>query len=278
MEERIIVSNGVPVRGYGQHGPEERRMVRVSGNASRAWLESAPPWFGVHRLVAWVPELIPGTVAIDARGEVTIASNAIEPEAARALEGIYRSELRDTRLVELERGRRYLTRNYVALDSPEAERHAELDHTPADEIEASEGVEIVHANGSWAFWSDGRVTTSIGLPVWATKARALSGEAARIIGAVYGSDSGRPACGYALLAQIAEAVGRADIWIGPAAGVYARESVEAIEVRMRDGSTKTLYQRTAGYCEGYLFEIGETLADVWPEGAARLQAQGQAHA
>jgi hypothetical protein len=95
---------------------------------------------------------------------------------------------------------RYETRCYVATTREAAVRHAEIDHTPREEIRRTENVEPVHVGGSWILWSDGRFTTSIGSEL--PKGGKLTEAAARLISDVDGSDTGVVEGGRARLAAL----------------------------------------------------------------------------
>jgi hypothetical protein len=59
---------------------------------------------------------------------------------------------------------RFLTRWYAAVTWSEALRLAALDNTPIAVIRQSSNAELVHRTEWWAWWSDERLTTAIGLP------------------------------------------------------------------------------------------------------------------
>ena len=56
---------------------------------------------------------------------------------------------------------RYLTRRYVAVTSYEAQRLAQLDGTPIDQIQHTPDVYLVHRTEWWAWWSDECLTGAI---------------------------------------------------------------------------------------------------------------------
>lgn len=59
---------------------------------------------------------------------------------------------------------RYITRRYVAVCWTEAVRLANLDGTPLGSIRCHHNLELLHRTEWWAWWSDKRLTTAIGLP------------------------------------------------------------------------------------------------------------------
>ena len=58
---------------------------------------------------------------------------------------------------------RYWTNSYITTDQVEAERLADLDHTPSDKMRVHSDLEILYSNGSFILWSDGRTSGTIGL-------------------------------------------------------------------------------------------------------------------
>lgn len=178
-----------------------------------------------------------------------------------------------------ERARRYLSRWYVALTRGDAERHAQIDGGPIRVADA----EIVHATREWTLWSDGWLTTSVGLPRWAQEIRSLSRDAENLVGECRGSDSGPPAVGYALLVQVAVVLRTETVVCGAQRGVYRAATIDRLAVQMLDGSERELVRYSEGYPEGYLCEIYETLealqaahrrASTRTSAAARCAATG----
>lgn len=163
---------------------------------------------------------------------------------------------------------------YVACDSTAAETIAELlrpQLSPGERIEVR-GVdaEIVHTKGSWAYWSDGVVTTSRehygpfalipvtrGLPRL-PETHGLEPGAVDLIGAAIGSDSGVPACGWKHLAEVATVLAERDLARGGSRGVYGRDTLTEMSVEYRDGTRGKLYVRSGGYAEGYSYEVSVT--------------------
>jgi len=237
----------VPGKGFGTNGSYQ---VRVHGEA----VETAAPYdSGRGEDTPWVPQVI-GSAHVDDAGEVSIDCHSIEAASRDALAVDHRRLLRDLGLVRPETGRRYLTRRYATLDRAEAERLAAIDGTPVTAIVVADA-EPVAASGSWAWWSDGRLTTAIGLPRWTERLDGLSADARKLIGLAYGSDSGCPSVGWSALASVAEIVSTNTIETGPPTGVYARAKVETMTVRLTDGTVVKWLVNSSGHYEGYAYEI-----------------------
>ncbi|NEQ47467.1 MAG: hypothetical protein F6K00_29570 [Leptolyngbya sp. SIOISBB] len=96
---------------------------------------------------------------------------------------------------------RFLTRCYTAVTWLEALRLAALDQTPIASIRQAPSAELVHRTEWWAWWSDERLTTAIGLPE-SLCPEALSPDAVSLISEVWESESPAPQCGWRTLASI----------------------------------------------------------------------------
>ena len=183
--------NHVATRGCPSHGMgtlDARNWVRVVGNAEEAHLETAPQ-SSLKSDPCFKPQRVEGQVSINPlTGETTIVSPQLSEESIRVIELEFRRALLDARLVEPEKGRRYkIGYSYVALDKTSAERLSAIcGH--GTKIEISEGVEVIHSTSRWALWSDYRLTTSIGLPQWATKIKNISDAAESIFSLYEGAD------------------------------------------------------------------------------------------
>jgi hypothetical protein len=153
---------------------------------------------------------------------------------------------------------RYLTRHYVCPDREAAFFLAEQDGTPADEVEVAEGVDVVHLQDSWAYWSDGCVTTRIGLRI-PKPPRGLPEVVASMVTNAWGSDSGMPEGGWSTLTEIDEILETEDLFAGRPRGHYAAPRLERYRARYKNGSEKDFYVFTAGYFEGYLYELALSL-------------------
>lgn len=171
-ESSMLTAETSAIPAHGICTREARDFMRIRGNAHHAWVET---WPSRWPETAWVPAIVQASVHVGQAGEVTVTADPtiISPESRATMEGEYRRALRDAGIVVPEKGRRYLTRHYAALDRAEAERLAGVDGTAVGEIKMAEA-DILHASGDWIFWSDGCFTTSIGVPAWAKTVRSLS--------------------------------------------------------------------------------------------------------
>jgi hypothetical protein len=160
---------------------------------------------------------------------------------------------------------RYLIRNanhgpvvYVATDAATAAHLRDLVAGKLGKatIHGPDDVEPLHRNdpGGWVLWSDGKMTTAIGLHD-ATRPRSLTQAAEQLITLARGSDSREPEVGWAALTEVQRVVERTVVEQGGPNGYYQPRTVERIVVEMRDGSTQIWLQTTVGYFEGYQCEI-----------------------
>jgi hypothetical protein len=149
---------------------------------------------------------------------------------------------------------RYMTRRYVALDWHAAVRLARLEGLPLDDIRYSSGVEVLHRTVWWAWWSDQRLTTAIGLSdeVWP---RSLSLDAVQLISEVWESDSAAPQCGWVTLAKVKRIVSCRVVRVGRPLGKYRPETWECLTVLFQDRQEGTLYRFWKGYDDGYLCDV-----------------------
>lgn len=160
---------------------------------------------------------------------------------------------------------RYLTFRYVAVDPEECKRHAALDRTQPDKIRVTPEVAILHYAGSWMLWDDGKITTGIGIDL--PRAGVLTPAAQSLISTVRGADGGTVHLpgGILALAKIDEVLEETTVRSGPDRGLYAAEKIERLQVRWRDGAEGELYAVTAGYFEGYRYDLFPTLAAAQAE-------------
>ncbi|MEL6780365.1 MAG: hypothetical protein AAFO06_24315 [Cyanobacteria bacterium J06597_16] len=96
---------------------------------------------------------------------------------------------------------RYMTGRYVAVDWAEALRLAQLDGTAVGDIRCQQDIELLHRTDWWAWWSDERLTTAIGLPESLRPAH-LSADATALFFEVWMSGLIAPECGWAVLVHI----------------------------------------------------------------------------
>jgi hypothetical protein len=146
---------------------------------------------------------------------------------------------------------RYLTNRYVVLSWAEATRLARLDQTPLEAIRYSAAAELVHRTDWWAWWSDGLLTTAIGLPD-SCNPQGLSHAAVELITDVWASDSPAPECGWALLAQIQRILNREVLSTSDSPQPILRER---LTVELLDARQAVLYCCWRGQEEGYCCEV-----------------------
>jgi len=155
---------------------------------------------------------------------------------------------------------RYLTRSCVAVDAHQAERLAAGDGTQPLQLEVAHDVDLVHVENGWALWSDGRVTTSTGLPEPLWEVRSLSAAAVELISNVKHGTPGSPAGlagGWRALAQVAEVEGNDVLEVGPVEPPYDPPQLLRLRVRLVDGTKKVWWLRTAVSAQGVRFEVSD---------------------
>lgn len=244
-----------PAKGiYTRNAHDYMRVVGTLTAAHLEWASRPTPKYATEDAPRDPREgqRVEGSVTISTNGYVQISSPEVEPDSARALEFEFRKALFDTRTLDPETGVRYQTKWFVALCRVEAERQAKRDGTM--QIRKTEA-DLVHCDSSWALWSDGVITGTIGLPKWVHAISSLTRDACKLISAVWGSDSSTPAIGWALLTQIAEITNEETVDTGVARGHYAPACIERITARLVDGSSIIIYSYSEGYPEGYRFEL-----------------------
>lgn len=206
------------------------RHLRVAGNTDHAWVEEVPPIGKPVRLRA--------TVEVKEGGDSVRVDGDLPPPLCRTLAAAFRRELRDSGLARPERGRRYRTGSFVALDRDEALRLADFDNTPREQVEVDDA-EIVHSTPCWTWWSDHVLTHSVGLPRWTLEVRSLPPVACELISSVVlgrgrARDPRPPACGFELLSRVSSLVRAVTLC------EEETHSVERFDVRVGDG-TMTLW-------------------------------------
>lgn len=150
---------------------------------------------------------------------------------------------------------RYRTRRYVALTWADALRLARIDGTPVGSIVCWPEVELLHRTEWWAWWSDQRLTTAIGLPdgIWP---QGLMPDAVQLISEIWEGLVLRPRCGWALLAEVkrildCEMLGRREQpWVR-----YPVEIWERLRVELVNGQQQVLYRYWWLYEEEYGCDI-----------------------
>ena len=156
---------------------------------------------------------------------------------------------------------RYQTRNYVAISWVDATRMARIDETPLDDIREFPDARLLHRTEWWAYWSDGQLTTAIGLPEqW--ELRSLSVAAESLIWQVWMSKSRSPQCGWAALADVQAVISCTleQISLHQSSDPI---TIEKLVLEFRNGQQGTLYQRIQRYSDGYCCEIVREWSDNW---------------
>lgn len=251
MSRLTVTSSRCPARNSRTNRASQLR-VQVTGDRERAWLESAPEYSPVD--ISWVPQVLPGTVRLDPEGNCAIDSPVIDDRARDTLARDYERALIECGLIPSEEGVRYLTRHYATTLRREAERLAKIDGSSV----RVDNVHLIHATNSWAYWSDHRVTTAIGIPRHVRdSANGLSDPAAQMIALVWGSDSGAPSIGWERLAQLSEIVSTRELDRGVSRGHYKPATVTVHTVRLSNGEETQWFEMSAGYPEGYEFSLYE---------------------
>ncbi len=105
---------------------------------------------------------------------------------------------------------RYTTNRYVTVCWTEVVRLADLDGTSLSNVMCDQNVALLHRTDWWAWWSDERLTTAIGLPdnLWPKR---LSLDAAKLIFDVWSGGLSFPQCGWAVLAEVKSIASRETI-------------------------------------------------------------------
>lgn len=148
---------------------------------------------------------------------------------------------------------RYQTAWYATTILSEVERLCRVDGSALENVKVTHGVIPVHSTGSWVLWSDG--IFSKGVSEIPSGFGQLSSDAASLISTVLGSDGGFVEGGLISLVGVDKILDKSDIEIGPSRGHYASERVQKWVVQCLNGEKETLYIHTAGYFEGYMFNM-----------------------
>lgn len=150
---------------------------------------------------------------------------------------------------------RFLTRWYAAVTWPEALRLGALDRTPISSIRRAPNAELVHRTEWWAWWSDERLTTAIGLPE-SLCPELLSPDAVSLISEVWESDSPAPQCGWSTLAAVQQILQSEDLPTGREPESFSsRVSVTKLTVTFPNQRQGSLYRYSQSLEESYLCDI-----------------------
>lgn len=149
---------------------------------------------------------------------------------------------------------RYLTDKFAAISLHAANRLAQIFNISFDHIQLTKDVKILHRTDFWAWWSDGRLTTSVGLPE-DYEPKSLSPCAEKLIHKICLSASGRPSCGWAKLSKIQQIISTERISVGG-----GKETLDKLIVEYADGQRETLYALfSTENTESYFYEISACL-------------------
>lgn len=150
---------------------------------------------------------------------------------------------------------RFLTRRYVAVTWSEATRLAALDQTPMAGIRQAPNAELVHRTEWWAWWSDERLTTAIGLPE-SLCPESLSTDAVALISEVWESDSPAPQCGWQTLAWIQCILQSEDMSVSIGLERFSSGvRVTKLTVSFQNQGQGVLYRYSQSFDEGYTCDI-----------------------
>jgi hypothetical protein len=133
---------------------------------------------------------------------------------------------------------RYVTRRYVAVCWTEAMRLANLDGTSLNSIRCHDNIALLHRTEWWAWWSDERLTTAIGLPPELCP-EMLSVDAIALIDNVWLGGAIAPQCGWALLAKVDRILSRERHSCFTGRKIFGCQ--EKLTVRFSDKKARTLY-------------------------------------
>ncbi|MEL7358240.1 MAG: hypothetical protein AAFN40_16955 [Cyanobacteria bacterium J06560_6] len=151
-----------------------------------------------------------------------------------------------------------MTGRYVAVDWAEAVRLAQLDGTAVGDIKCQQDIELLHRTDWWAIWSDGRLTTAIGLPEDLCP-EGLSVDAIALIDEVWMGGAIAPQCGWALLAKVERIV--ACERVGVSCGEETSASQEKLTLQFNDNQEGTLYRCYVRKSNDYECDIVTALSD-----------------
>jgi hypothetical protein len=250
--------------------------VRIRGNLEQAWIETAPPpreWPGEAVLAErrWRAKRVSGIVQITPDGRVGLYSANLDDEAMRRLGDLCSDALRDTRMI-LPDGQRYRGDGFVALDRAHAERLAARGRGGMIIDDAQ--LRHVGWSGDWAFWSDGTVTTTRGLPAWTRDTRGMTRVADALIGNVWESRSGPPKVGWDMLARYVGYIGMDVVQDERDSGRQQRENIVRLRVALTGGDEAEWFVREAEDGRGRDVEVATSLRDL-SEGEAQLQSRAR---
>lgn len=153
---------------------------------------------------------------------------------------------------------RYLTDKFVTVSSSSASRLANIFDIPQAQICVDRGVELLHSTDLWAWWSDDKLTTAIGLAD-ELRPSCLSKDAVMLIDRVCYSTKGRPSCGWSKLAKIEKILEEECIARGL---LEVPERLKKLTVEYIGGKREILYSfacTDVGDKERYFYEVDTEL-------------------
>lgn len=163
---------------------------------------------------------------------------------------------------------RFCTYGYCATNPAMAFRSSVIEGTPWEKVRKTYDVHVIHDGGNWLFWSDGRFSTGIGMrnPLVRDR-RTLSRDAAKLVSALRGSDTGRVhhPDGMVLVSRVARIVEESLVVVGASRRPYASKQVKRLDVEWTDGTRGELYEVSVGYSEGYEYDIYTVREDALAE-------------
>lgn len=134
-----------------------------------------------------------------------------------------------------------MTGRYVAIGWTDALRLAQLDGTTLEKIRHRQNVELLHCTDWWAWWSDERLTTAIGLPD-DLRPDQLSTDAESLISSVWESWQIRPQCGWVTLANVTRISKCEFLQTSSSASNSVSSQWEKLTVLFKNGKRGVLYR------------------------------------
>lgn len=134
---------------------------------------------------------------------------------------------------------RYLTDNFAAVSLNSASKLAKIFNVPAEQIQVTTNIQLLHRTEWWAWWSDDKLTTAVGLPENVNPSN-LTPCAEKLINKICLSASPRPSCGWARLAKIQQIISVERIAVG-ASPAPIPETLDRLIVQYVNGQQGVLY-------------------------------------
>ena len=145
---------------------------------------------------------------------------------------------------------RYLTDRFAAVSPHAANNLARIFNISPDSVQVKTNVKLLHRTELWAWWSDDKLTTTIGLPEDCSS-NSLSPCAEKLMQKICLSASGRPSCGWAKLSKIQQVISTERISVG-----VGKETLDKIVVEYLNGQREALYALfSTENTESYFYEV-----------------------